>query len=239
MTSTLVFIHGAGCRPGLWPRELMDRSGFEVKNLELPALESHQRPSVHEYASKIALVLKDCESIILCGHSLGGAIALELALRFFPEKVMGLILVGTGARLRVDPLVLKALRWPFLYRLVLKKTVANSCFAQAPRSVRENVFAMMSQTKRGMFLHHLRACNIFDVMDDIKQIRVPTLILCGDEDRLTPPKYSEFLHREIKGSELVIFPHAGHMLPIERPVEIMETIMKWLNRTFGLKNNGI
>jgi pimeloyl-ACP methyl ester carboxylesterase len=59
------------------------------------------------------------------------------------------------------------------------------------------------------------ACDRFDLMKEVEKIDLPTLVLCGDEDKLTPVKYSQFLQSRIKGSKLEILPHAGHMVMIE------------------------
>jgi pimeloyl-ACP methyl ester carboxylesterase len=61
------------------------------------------------------------------------------------------------------------------------------------------------------------AANQFDAMDRVGGIRTPTLIICGEEDRLTPVKYSEYLHEQIPGSQLVVIPHAGHLVVLEAP----------------------
>jgi pimeloyl-ACP methyl ester carboxylesterase len=61
------------------------------------------------------------------------------------------------------------------------------------------------------------ACDHFDLMGSIERLEVPTLILCGRDDRLTPPAYSEYLHRRIRGSSFVLVEDAGHMVMLEKP----------------------
>jgi pimeloyl-ACP methyl ester carboxylesterase len=54
-------------------------------------------------------------------------------------------------------------------------------------------------------------------MNEVEKIDLPALILCGDDDQLTPVKYSQFLHSRIKGSRLEVVPNAGHMVMMESP----------------------
>jgi pimeloyl-ACP methyl ester carboxylesterase len=61
------------------------------------------------------------------------------------------------------------------------------------------------------------ACDRFDLMNEIEKIVLPTLILYGDDDQLTPVKYSQLLHSRIKGSKMEVLPDAGHMVMMEAP----------------------
>ena len=68
------------------------------------------------------------------------------------------------------------------------------------------------------------ACDRFDVMKEVEKINLPTLILCGEDDALTPVLYSQFLHSRIKGSKLEVLPNAGHMVMMESPQAFNEKI---------------
>jgi pimeloyl-ACP methyl ester carboxylesterase len=59
------------------------------------------------------------------------------------------------------------------------------------------------------------ACDRFDLMNEIEKIVLPTLILYGNDDQLTPVKYSQLLHSRIKGSKMEVLPDAGHMVMME------------------------
>ena len=72
------------------------------------------------------------------------------------------------------------------------------------------------------------ACDKFDRMDRIGDITVRTLIICGEHDRMTPKKYSEYLHEKIKDSELTIIPEAGHGVMLERPREFNRVLGKFV-----------
>jgi pimeloyl-ACP methyl ester carboxylesterase len=72
------------------------------------------------------------------------------------------------------------------------------------------------------------ACDQFDIMGTMEKILLPTLIVCGKEDRLTPVKYSDFLKKSIAGSRLEIIEGAGHMVMLEAPRVLCEKILSFL-----------
>jgi pimeloyl-ACP methyl ester carboxylesterase len=68
-------------------------------------------------------------------------------------------------------------------------------------------------------------------MDNVEMISLPTLILVGDSDQLTPPKYSAYLHEKIKESEYHIIKDAGHSVMLEQASQFNDAILKWINST--------
>jgi pimeloyl-ACP methyl ester carboxylesterase len=72
------------------------------------------------------------------------------------------------------------------------------------------------------------ACNNFDVRDRVSLIQAPSLIIVGDEDRLTPVKWSQFLKDKIPGSSLQVVARAGHMVMLEQPEEVNRSILTFL-----------
>ena len=74
------------------------------------------------------------------------------------------------------------------------------------------------------------ACRKFDFRGHLKRLKLPTLILCGERDRITPPRHSKRLHEEIPGSTLMQIEKAGHMLPLEAPKEVNAAIREFIRR---------
>jgi pimeloyl-ACP methyl ester carboxylesterase len=72
------------------------------------------------------------------------------------------------------------------------------------------------------------ACDRFDVMARLGEISLPTLVVCAQDDRLTPPKYSQYLERHIPGARLTMVPGAGHMLQEEQPVAAAQALLDFL-----------
>jgi pimeloyl-ACP methyl ester carboxylesterase len=236
--TNFMLIHGAMYSHQLWSRQwpVLSKSGHIVA-VDLPGhgasdrLPRNQRISVQTYADHVHSVLSKLESHsnILIGHSMGGAISMRCCLDH-PEIVKALVLVGTGAKLGVSPAILEGFSSNF--EQTVREAIGGWSFAKSTqeRLVEEGVKEML-KCKPDIALADFRACNEFDIRDSVSNIRVPTLIIVGDEDKLTPAKWSEFLHSKIAGSELRIIKAAGHMVMLEKHEEVnnaIESLMKKL-----------
>jgi pimeloyl-ACP methyl ester carboxylesterase len=73
------------------------------------------------------------------------------------------------------------------------------------------------------------ACDAFDVMERVQKINVPTLLICGSEDRMMPPNRSEYLHNQIEGSNMQIVEGGGHMVMIEQPDRVAGLLYEFLD----------
>jgi len=157
------------------------------------------------------------------GHSLGGAIALQLALDA-PDALSGVALVGTGARLRVLPAVLDAARSD---QEAAQRTLAQIGFAPEHDDLSERYLRELEPLAPGMLYRDLAACNSFDCVAELGRITCPALIVVGAEDRLTPPKYALFLRDHLTRAILVELPGAGHYLPHEAPATLAGALRDW------------
>jgi pimeloyl-ACP methyl ester carboxylesterase len=157
---------------------------------------------------------------------MGGGIAQSFALAY-PDRLAALVLVGTGARLRVHPDIFVVLQRDVAEagRLISQWSYAPSAMLATVASAAEAFARNRVSVLEGDF----RACDAFDLMGEIPKIRTPTLIICGEDDRLTPVKYARFLHEKIPGSELAVIPGAGHMVMLERPVEFNRALTTFLD----------
>jgi pimeloyl-ACP methyl ester carboxylesterase len=184
---------------------------------------------VSEYATFVVQFMDamGIERGVVAGHSMGGAIALSAALDK-PGRVAGLVLVGTGARLRVLPTILEGTLtdWPATAQLVCQYAYSSKAPAALVQLGQRQMLAVPGETVHDDFA----ACNDFDVTNRLGEIRCPTLVLCGTEDNLTPPKYSAFLAEQIHGARLRLIEKAGHMVMIEKEREVAEAISEWLRQ---------
>jgi len=146
----------------------------------------------------------------------------------YPQRVAGLVLVGTGARLRVLPQILEGTLNDF------ENTVELICrYAYSPQAPRELVYRgqqQMAQVVPQTIHDDFVACNTFDIMERLGEIRCPTLILCGTEDALTPPKYASFLAERIAGADFKPVEGAGHMVMVEKADEVAQAIASALTK---------
>lgn len=163
--------------------------------------------SVEEYIRKEAV-----KDPVLIGHSMGGAIAITIALANF--NLAGLVLVGTGARLRVHPALLSKVNENYeeASKLIATWSVSPSSDPVIAERIAQELLRMNSQVTYGDFM----ACDKFDRMNDVQKITCKTLIVVGEDDRMTPLKYSQYLHQKISGSKLVVIPGAGHSVMLEK-----------------------
>ncbi len=156
---------------------------------------------------------------------MGGAIVQTLALTH-PEVMRGIVLVGTGAKLKVFPMILEGIRDNF--EETVRKIVPFTVSPKAPSKLMEQGINEMMRCQPEVLYGDFLACDQFDLINEIEKIVLPTLILCGDDDQLTPVKYSQFLHNRIKGSKMEILPNAGHIVMMESPQAFNEKIREFI-----------
>ena len=204
----LVLIHGAGGTRLYWPPEIRRLPGYCVYALDLPGHGKSELRGGH--------------------HSMGGAIALSIALQH-PERVIGLGLISSGARLKVHPTILNYAADPTTYNKAADMLVSYSFSPNAPKRLVELAHRRMLETRQSVFSGDLQACNRFDIMDKLGAIKQSTLVLCGAEDQMTPLRYAQFLSTSITDTRLVIVPGAGHMVMLEKPHLVAESLLSFLN----------
>ncbi len=229
---TLVLIHGAGESHLIWPGALRNLPGADVYALDLPGhgrSRGRGRSSIAEYAD---LVVNWMEAVGLAravwvGHSMGGAIAQWAALHY-PERVTALVLVATGARLRVSPMILEGLRADFPQ--TVDRITEWSWGTTPPARLVEEGRRMLLAADPVVVEGDYRACDAFDVMDRLGEIRAPALVIGGTADRMTPIKYAEYLAAHIPKAELVRIEGAGHMVMLEQPEKVAEAVRSFLQR---------
>lgn len=229
----LLLLPGLACDAALWRQQL-------------PALAARHRVHVSDVHSRFdtlpqmaaALLAENPGRLVLMGASMGGMLALEAQAQA-PERFAGLALLGTTARadtpellrLRSDAIglfeqgrmdeVLRA-NVPFAFHPARANPAEGGGligeYLQMVRRagpaalIRQNR-AVMARADRRPLLPHV-AC--------------PTLVLCGEADRLTPPEHSREIAQAVPGARLEIVPGAGHMLTMEQPARVNALLLPWL-----------
>jgi len=225
-----VFVHGAGENGLLWKRMLEGLSGgSRALAVDLPGHPKGEITcrSVGEYAEELHRFLTDSrlDRPVVGGHSMGGAIALTLALSH-PDDISGLILVATGAKLGVAPEILEGLRREPLR--TIEDIITPWSFNSIDLGLGREARAALSVSNLSVFLNDYVACTGFDVRADLVKISARTLVVCGDKDRMTPPKFAHYLAVNIRGSELRFIKDSGHMLPLEKPEALASVVQGFL-----------
>lgn len=224
----ILFIHGAGGSSQYWyyQREyLKDRMGVVVVDLPGHGLSGGSACKTVEEARDVVrdvIVGKGIDRPYIVGHSMGGGIALSFALAY-PELLRGLILICTGAKLRVLPAILEGVVKD--KESTVRMIIMDYAFSKkAPQKMKDNGFRDMMRSSVETIYNDFTACDQFSVINRLHEITHPALIIVGKDDLLTPPSYSEHLHKEIRGSQLVIVEDAGHMVMIEQPDAVNRAI---------------
>ncbi len=193
--ATKIFVHGSGHKAASWKKTISYMTGNE--DIVCPNLSCILEGKEASYENLYSSFVKYCNEIDgqihLCGLSLGGILALNFALDF-PQKVKTLVLIGTPYK------VPKA---AFSFQ--------NIIFRFLPKSI----FETMAFDKKDTFALGNTMKNL-DFSDRVKNIKCPTLILCGEKDSANI-KSAHFLSQNIKGAELKIIEGTGHVVNEENP----------------------
>lgn len=231
----LICLHGSGDNQHGYDRLVAAMPEQSMIALSAPGRLDSEGPPLGSVAELAALVRAFVDSevsgdYVVVGHSLGGAVAIEHALAEPPKRLRGIVLLATGARLRVNAAILA-----LFAKLAAAGEASDVDLMPAflrttvEPSIVDEVAEKLRQTPSASGLADWSACNAFDRMGDLHAIGVPALVVSGSADPLTPPKYGEYLHAHIGTSELVMIEGAGHLLPVTHAIEVGHAIERFLD----------
>ena len=228
----VILLHGAGGNHLYWPSEVRRLPGYRIYAIDLPGHGKSAGRGWQSIAAYTQVVLDWMGAVglhgaIFVGHSMGSAIALSLALEH-AEHVMGLGLVGAGARLRVAAALLESAANPTTFHHAVENVVAWSFSPAASDQLIKLATARMAETRPSVLHGDFLACDGFDVIRRLEEIHCPTLVLCGEDDRMTKPRYSRFLADNIPNARLQLIPAAGHMVMLEQPQAVAAALANFL-----------
>ena len=193
------------------------RSDKFVDGLDPDTLLWRYRDLVADFAEKLGL-----GRFILVGHSMGGAVALHFA-HAFGDRLKGLGLIATAARLRVDPSILFAIKNHFEGLGQAVGAVAYSPAAD-PSKV-ECWAAEQIQATQDVVLADFEACAVFDLRPELGQMDLPCCIIGGADDQLTPPKLQHRLTEYFPRADVQVLDRCGHFPLCERPEPVAKLIL--------------
>ena len=193
--------------------------------------------TLDHYVNDVISVINEMnlDKVVVAGHSMGGMIAQKLYFKV-PDKIGGLILIGTTAKV-VDNFSMKfntsfalfmfKIAYNFAFKTVLSRAFSNL----TPKEEKEKLIEMgLKNTPKYVVIESFRDfVKNFDMRNKLKEIKTPTLILVGENDRMLPPRMSRFLADNIKGAELHIIDEAGHEVMLEKPEEVAKKIDVFLH----------
>jgi len=224
---SLVFIHGSGGNSSAWSHQYAKlHKFFNIAAVDLPGhgkSGGQGKQDIFEYVldlKEILGVLK-LERPILIGHSLGAAIALDFAAQH-PQDISGVVVTGGGLTMPVNPDILDGFRKQpeFVLDMICKFSLAKENRPKFFDALR----ASLGQANVDVVAGDMLACSKFDLTGEHQKIIAPVLVICGTEDKMTPPASSEQIAAGIAGAKLVLIEGAGHMVMIEKPSAFNNTL---------------
>ena len=226
----IIFVHGAGGSHLMWLSELRAfKNDYHPIAVNLPGHGLSPGKGCDRISDYASFVLSFADELklkkfFLVGLSMGGAISQEIALTA-PERLIGLVLMSTGARLKVMPDLFTMIlnNWKMYMDMFPKFAFSQN----VSDSVLKLAIKDLSQREPFVVEADFRGCDNFNRMDDVKNISVPTLIISANLDLLTPPKYMDYLHSQIKGSRLIKIENAGHIVNLEKPKEVENALAEF------------
>ena len=228
----IIFVHGVGGSSQYWyyQKEYL-KDLMKVILIDLPG-HGKSSGSACETIEEARDIVRDAimelgiHKCYLAGHSMGGGIAISFALAY-PELLKGILLVCTGAKLRVLPAILKEIlenKEDTVRMIMMDYAFSN----KTPQKMKENGFKDMMKSSATTIYKGFSACDKFSAIGSLDKITLPTMIIGGKDDLLTPPAFSEYLYKHIKGSDLVIVEDAGHMVMIEQSDAVNKAIKSFV-----------
>ncbi len=239
----LVFIHGAGGGHRSWPKAWQqapkanstpaELSDFSSYTFDLPGHHYSEPPgrnSISVYTLDVLAFIEalDLDKVILVGHSMGGAIAQMMGVQQ-PACLVGLVLIGTGASLAVNPSILAGIQTDFANTLQMVMNFA--WHKESSQTDKQSVMNQIFKVSPTVVYDDYVACNTFDLSDQLDQIQAPTLVIGSPADKMTPLKASQFLVKHIPNAQLaVINQTAGHYIMLEQPTAVAKAIDEFLDQ---------
>jgi len=242
--SAIIFIHGFPFDHSMWNNQvdaLKDKYycvTYDVRGLGTSPVEDGQftlETFVDDLESIIQLLRLN--SPVLCGLSMGGYISLR-ALERMPDKYKAAILCDTRPESDTNEGKLKrAAAIKLINTNGVKEFVSGfvpNCFSE--KFIKENSNIYSEIVERSMISNPIavKGCLLAmsgrtDTTDTLSNLKMPVLVLCGEDDKLTPPSVMKAMADKIPESKFFIVPKAGHMSPVENPILVNEQIHSFLS----------
>jgi pimeloyl-ACP methyl ester carboxylesterase len=239
---TVLLLHGLGADGSSWALQLptLIEAGFRPIAPDAPGF--GQSPydgkgwSVRRAAADTADLLAELgvAPAHVVGISMGGTIALQLALDF-PRLVQRLVLVSTFAVLR--PTKLSGWLY-FFWRFVLVHTLGLPTQAKfvtkrifplpEQQLLRETLIAQITQADVRAYRAAMRSLGTFNALSRVEEIKVPTLVVTAENDTTVPPARQHLLVEGIAGARQVVISNAGHAVSVEQPGEFNRELLAFL-----------
>ena len=230
--ATLVFIHGSGGDHTNWIEQYTPlKTIFNIAALDLPGHGRSEGPGERAVPAYVEWVKKALDGLgivnpVMIGHSLGAAICLSFVIRY-GDAARAVVPVGGGVKMPVNPAILEGLRKDpgAIIALAAKLSVAKPNRERLSGLLEESLSQVDPEIIHGDF----SSCDGLDITEAIAAIRIPALVICGADDKMTPPPLSQRIRDGIAGARLSLIEGAGHFVMLENPAAFNTTLTEFVN----------
>jgi pimeloyl-ACP methyl ester carboxylesterase len=224
----IILLHGEGGNHLDWPPELRRLPNQRIYAPDLPGhgkSEGIGRQSIADYAACILEFMDQLKlrKAMFVGHSMGGAIALQMALHH-SRRTLGIAVINAGSSLRISTELLHNTASMATVPLAIKAIGELAFGAQSDPRLKDMALKHMHQIRCSVLHSDFLACDSFDITNELGHVKTPTLIVSGTEDRVVPPHNLQHMHQKIKNSLLHSIDGAGHMVMLESPLLVANVL---------------
>ncbi|MBI1729722.1 alpha/beta hydrolase [Candidatus Acetothermia bacterium] len=236
----VVLLHGLFGSPENW-NDVIDSLSveFRVLALQFPIDYQPKRslyslctiPQLTEYVREF-LDYAGVERVILAGNSLGGQVAIDFCIKH-PERVERLIITGSAGLFERS---LSGGGIPKVCREFVREKASEIFYdpKHVTEDLVEEIFEMLGDRNFLRFLLRIaKSTRDYNVKSELDKIKVPTLIVWGKNDQITPPTVAYEFQEHLENAQLVFLDRCGHTPPIERPIQFSEIARDFLEKSLA------
>lgn len=239
----IIFIHGFPFNKNMWWPQIEELSkshrviAYDIRGYGTTST-SNEDFSITLFADDLVHLMDILmiDKAVVCGLSMGGYIALN-AMQRYSNRFAGLILCDTQCS--ADTAEGKEKRYNSIKEIesngisgfidgMIKNLFAESTYQTYPALIDEIKHIMLAASSLSITNTLNALAERWETCSVLQEIAVPTLIICGKEDKITPPEKSEYMNQHIKKSELIIIENAGHLSSLEQAAEVNDHITRFI-----------
>jgi pimeloyl-ACP methyl ester carboxylesterase len=247
----IILIHGFASSTFTWKKIMPELAkSYHVFAIDVPGFGFSDKPEDFPYGGegygKTVLNFMDqkkIEKAIFVGNSMGGYISLWIAIHH-PERITRLVLIDALGYPKESPglIALASKGWlqpiskPFIGKPMLKMALKQVYYNDAlvtPELVEEYGRPFKTPNAKAVPFWLFKNLSMEHVTEDagkIPTIKIPTLIIWGENDAWIPPEHAKLFHRDIQGSKMIMLPQCGHVPQEEKPEVVLEAILEFLRK---------
>lgn len=231
-SAPVILVHGLGSSHLVWPASLRRMAGQTVYALDLPGhgkSGGYGKQDVTTCAREVIrfINLAGIYQVVLVGHSLGAAIALE-AVRLEPTRIPGAVLISAGAVFQCNERLLASIKNPRLLPDGIEWLAENLFGKVINRSMQQKVVNELRTVPSATLSADIRACIQYEFAPLPEGYTLPVLLIHGATDRLVLQRDAQSLAKNLPNAKLVNIPHAGHMVMLEAPEQVSALVSSFL-----------